>query len=583
MDTKEPSFWGRFKSRDDLLEFGTDALLLFALQLKFGIEDIELVANNSLTEGSRDKKADLVYIDSEAGHVVIAQTYISQDANRKEAPANKASDLNTAVAWLLSRPIDDLPIGIKPHAGELRQAVNDGTIKSVYMWYVHNLPESRNVKNELTTVEHSANAAIRAHFPHRGDIKIQASEVGISTLEGWYKSLSSPILISEEFTVPISKGFQIGGPDWQAYVTSISAKWLYNQFQSYRDDLFTADVRGYLGSRKADSNINNGIKQTVHDDPSHFWVYNNGITALVNKFEEKELNNETQICFEGISIVNGAQTIGAIGSLDGPPDDDAKVQIRFITCSNRERLHKVVLYNNSQNRLTPPDFRSTDPVQTTLVSEFEKIPSVEYVPRRGGYEDIIRRRSNMLPSVVAGQALAAFHGDPDIAYHEKTHMWEDDTLYSRYFCEKTTAKHIIFAYSLLRAVEKKKLNLRNQSKEDSLIDIEKTQLDFFRKRGSTFLMTSAISSCLEIFLNKRIPNLFSVTFKSNLPLEEAASKWLPIVKIASAFTSKLEGGLSDGFRTRESMDVAVGTFRELMYSTKEANTSIYSVFSNEVN
>jgi len=46
MDAKE-SFWATFESRDDLKQFGVDALLLFALQLKFGIEDISVVASNS--------------------------------------------------------------------------------------------------------------------------------------------------------------------------------------------------------------------------------------------------------------------------------------------------------------------------------------------------------------------------------------------------------------------------------------------------------------------------------------------------------------------------------------------------------
>ena len=121
-------FWNAFKSRDDLNKFGCDALLLFALQLRFEIEDISLVASNSLTEGSDDKKADLVYIDSELGHAVVAQTYICKNLGKDQAPANKASDLNTAVSWLLSRPINDLPVGIRTHAEELRQSINDEKI-----------------------------------------------------------------------------------------------------------------------------------------------------------------------------------------------------------------------------------------------------------------------------------------------------------------------------------------------------------------------------------------------------------------------------------------------------------------------
>ena len=582
METKDFSFWAAFKSRDDLSQFGVDALLLFALQLKFGIEDILLVASNSLTEGSDDKKADLIYIDSESGHAVIAQAYMSEDMSKTEALRNKASDLNTAVSWLLIRPINGLPMSIRSHAEELRQAIKDRAIETIYIWYVHNLPESQNVQNELTTVEHAAISAIQSKFPDCGEIKIQALEVGRATLEEWYKSISTPILVTKEFTIPISGGFELGEADWRTYVTSIPAKWLYEQFQLYGTKLLSADVREYLGSRKADTNINYGIKQTAHDDPGHFWVFNNGITALVHEFEERKRHNEREIYFKDISIINGAQTVGVIGNLDAPPDDKAKVQVRFITCNNIRTVRDIVRYNNSQNKITPPDFRSTDPIQRRLLDEFRDIPSVEYLPRRGGHEDVIKRRPNALPSVTAGQALAAFHGDPGIAYHKKTHMWEDDALYAKYFNERTKARHIIFAYSLLKAVGQKKIDLWEKSKNNSLIQIEKEQLHFFRKRGSTFLMASAIARCLEIFLNKQISNLFSMAFRGNLSPEEATERWSSIVEPASAFTAPLIEGLSDGFKTRETVDKAIQTFQSLIAATKQANATIYAEFAKQV-
>lgn len=576
------SFWGAFTSRDDLNQFGVDALLLFALQLRFRIEDIEVVASNSLTEGGDDKKADLVYIDSEVGHAVIAQTYVGQDMDKKEAPANKASDLNAAISWLLRRPINELPSGIKSHAEELRQVIEDRAIKTINIWYVHNLPESDNVKNELITVEHGARDAIKANFSTYGDIEIQALEVGIHTLEEWYKSISTPILVSEEFTIPISGGFEISDTDWKAYVTSIPAKWLYEQFQAYKTDLFSANVRDYLGSRKVDENINNGIKDTAHSNPGHFWVYNNGITVLVHKFEERKHTDKMEIYIKGFAIVNGSQTTGAIGNLDTPPDDNAKVQVRFITCNSPDTVYDIVKYNNSQNRITAPDFRSTDNIQRRLVTEFSGISDVIYMPRRGGHEDAIKRRPNVLPSVSAGQALAAFHGDPGIAYHEKTHMWEDDNLYSRYFNSATTAKHIVFAHALLKSVERKKIDLWNKSKANNLTEIEKRQLEFFRKRGSTFLMASAIARCLELILNVPIPNSFRIAFKSNLSPEGAVNRWSSIVEAVSVFTAPLIEGLSDGFKTREIVEKAVQEFQSLVASTKQANVAIYSKFSQDV-
>ena len=91
------------------------------------------------------------------------------------------------------------------------------------------------------------------------------------------------------------------------------------------------------------------------------------------------------LTIKGISIVNGAQTTGAIGSLNRPPEDDLMVPIRFIWTTNQARVQEIIRFNNSQNKISASDFRSTDAVQKRLKSEFEKIPDAEYEGgRRGG-------------------------------------------------------------------------------------------------------------------------------------------------------------------------------------------------------
>lgn len=588
MVIKKSPFWEAFESRTDLKQYGVNALSLFALQLKFGIEDIDLVAEDSITEGGDDKKADLVFIDTEMGYVVIAQTYISKkllgkDGKPKKAKANKASDLNTAVPWLLSRSINKLPEKLKSHAKELRRAISEGAIKHINIWYVHNLLESVNVRNELETVEHTASSIIKNNFSQYKNISIQALEVGRHTLDEWYKAILTPILVTDNYYIPISDGFNITEKDWQAYVTAIPATWLYKLFNKYGTDLFSADVREYLGSRGSDDNINNGIKKTAKNDPEHFWVYNNGITVLVYKFKEIITGKTKKLHIKGFSIVNGAQTTGAIGNLKKPPKDNAMVQVRFITCDNQETLRHLVKYNNTQNKMLGPDSRSNDPIQNRLIKEFKLIPEISYSPRRGGREDIIKRKSDGLPSVVAGQALAAFHGDPDIAYHEKTHMWDDNKLYSTYFNDHTTAKHILFALSLLKSVEKKKMTLWEKSKDNKLIGKENDQFSFFRKRGSIFMMTSAIAGCLEDILKKQIPNKFNLAFKNNIPLETASEIWTPIVNIASAFTEPLIAGLADGFKAHDTVNNAISQFQSHMKATIEANPAKFSKFQKHVN
>jgi hypothetical protein len=272
-----------FDTRSDLTEYGENALALFALGLRFGLEDLESVAANAITAGSDDKKCDLVHVDNDDGYAVIVQCYFSSTP-KKEAPANKASDLNTGVSWLLQQPMSELPERLKYAAEELRNGLNDGTVTDLHIWYVHNLDESTNVLRELKAVESTAQAALERHFSGK-EIKVSAREVGISTLSTWYIDAQSPILVNDTFNIPIKGGYEIDESKWQSYVTAIPAQFIYSIYDKYKVRLFSANVRDYLGSRRSDANINNGIKTTADKEPHNFWVFNNGLTILVHDYK----------------------------------------------------------------------------------------------------------------------------------------------------------------------------------------------------------------------------------------------------------------------------------------------------------
>ena len=181
------------------------------------------------------------------------------------------------------------------------------------------------------------------------------------------------------------------------------------------------------------------------------------MTALVNGLTLANKNKKLHLTLNGISIVNGAQTTGAIGSLLEKPNKRLNVPTRFIWTKDDSLVENIIKFNNSQNKISASDFRSTDSIQKRLKAEFTKIP--EEGGRRGGASDAIKRRPNLLPSYTVGQALAAFHGDPVIAYDRKSNIWINDRTYSSYFKEETTAKHIVFAYSLYKAIGDKKTDL----------------------------------------------------------------------------------------------------------------------------
>jgi hypothetical protein len=439
------------------------------------------------------------------------------------------------------------------------------------------------VADEITAVEHTASVAIKRILPTAGT-KALAREFGSNYFTRLYRESESPILVTEIIPIIVPTGFKITGKDWSAFQTILPGKFFYSLYKKHGLDLFSANIRDYLGSRASDSNINYGIKNTAENEPDNFWVFNNGITALVNGLTIAKRDSRYRLKLKGISIVNGAQTTGAIGSLLHSPKKELNVAVRFIWTKSDSLVENIIKYNNSQNKISASDFRSTDAIQKRLKSEFAKIPGAEYEGgRRGGASDAIKRRPNLLPSYTVGQALAAFHGDPVIAYDRKSDIWINDRTYSSYFKEETTAKHIVFAYSLYKAVGDKKLSLVSKNKDGTeLTQIEKEQLAFMEKKGAILLTCAAFSDCLEIMLSRPIPNRFRLSFGDRVSPEKAEALWAEVLEPLFALISQLNAAFSSNRINTELAKKAIPAFRNVAAAVSGANQRVFKKFASNV-
>lgn len=579
--TTEPGWRNAFNIMKANYSLTDDAVGVFAINLRFDLDDIQTIVSEAITGGGDDKKCDVLYVDKERQMAVIAQCYISK-RSRPAAPANKASDLNTALTWLLSTDLDQLPEALKGRADELRAAINAGEIKQFYIWYVHNLPCSQNVLDELRVVEITARAAL-SRYPSSQDINIFAEEICETQLDRLYTQAERTVIVTDEILLSVPDAIEIKERDWTSVVTTVHGSWLHDLYLKYKTDLFSANLRGYLGSRESDSNINNGIKTTAHDEPKNFYVYNNGITALVLDYElGKRSRVGRKLKINGISIVNGAQTTGSIANLDEAPAADLQVAIRFVKASNDPIVANIVRFNNSQNKLQAADFRSTDPIQERLRTEFESIPDAEYEGgRRGGVSDAIKRSKFTLPSYTVGQSLAAFHGDPVTAYDKKSELWTNEKSYRQIFTDRTTARHIVLCYSLLSAVNQRKQELSQKQRNDptSLTNIENISLAFLSKKGANYLLVHVISQCMETILGKPIPNRFDLHFAKNISPGAAARIWFPIVDMMLSLSNQLENAFSRSRISNESMTKVVPNFVGVVASISALQKETFDKFA----
>lgn len=521
-------------------QYGELGLILFTLGLRFDIDDIDYLATECLTDGPADRKIDALYIDEDTGTGVIIQHYFSKDEAKSEAPANKASDLNTAVTWAISLEESKLPSEIKPFIVKLRNSILNDEVDIIEIWYVHNLPESINVEKELDGVEQTLHAALKTRFRDK-KISINVKEYGNRSIEHLFIGQNFFIKIPDTLKLFVSNGFEIQKSDWKSFITSINANWLFDAYNRYGQDLFNANIRGYLGNRRS-RGINQKIIETCLSDADNFWAYHNGITCWVDNYSY----DEGKLTINGLSIINGAQTTGAIGSLPTRPADNILVPARFIKCEKPDVLKKIIEYNNTQNYIEPADFRSHDEVQKRLVDEFSRLSGVVYLARRGpsvsssGYSPGLEQLSR---DTVA-QALTAFHGESDRAYNHRKDIWIQNSYYNDVFNEKTTAKHIIFIYSLLKTIEDKKRELLNK---DSTSGFESRILEYLRERGSILFLMEVIGYCIEIIINEPIPDKFNLSF-GRATLSESEGYWKTILDTLLSFVPDLKLALEQKFK-----------------------------------
>ena len=567
--------------------FGSNDIAVFASKLRLGFDDIETFAAEALTDSNNDKKCDLVYVNEDDGLIVLGQSYRTEDlfTPKREAKANKASDMNAAVSWLLSGNLEGAPTTLKSATETLRAAIHDHTIDRLELWYIHNLPESINVRDALETAAETAKGLLNTYYPEQAKrIRIVPVEMGRETIGELYETNDVPIAVTAPVEFSVDYGFPFEGENWRCFSTLVSAADLHSQWNRHKTSLLSPNVREYLGLKRDSSNVNYGIRQTMQEEPENFAIFNNGITVLTHgvsiggvdltsetledgTFEDAlNQNGPLTLVAKGVGIINGGQTTGTIGELSKDMASNAaraKVMARFVISDDPDVLSKIVKFNNTQNKVEAADFRSTDKRQEDLRSEFETIPEAIYRGgRRGGDSDKILRtgkKETLLGDKEVVQSLAAFHGDPNLAYNQTTQIWEDNTTYAKIFSADLTARHIVFTFSLLKAVLSQRQRLKTTPTDD-LTSLEKEARDFLSYRGSHILLVAAIGHSIETIIGAPVKNKALLTFKENLSPETAEGLWEPVVRGVLPIASEMTEAIRKGLKNKEAVGSALGAF-----------------------
>lgn len=174
--------------------------------------------------------------------------------------------------------------------------------------------------------------------------------------------------------VPVLRASQEGSP-LDSYIAVISGVQLAAIYDKWGARLLEANVRSFLQAR---NKVNRGIRDTIRDDPSMFFSYNNGLTATAEGVEIAEMGEGLFLMSaDNFQIVNGGQTTASIHAARKLSPEQLKgvfVQMKLTVVP--PSLAEVVVPNisqfaNSQNKVNAADFFANHPFHVRM-EEFSR-------------------------------------------------------------------------------------------------------------------------------------------------------------------------------------------------------------------
>lgn len=157
---------------------------------------------------------------------------------------------------------------------------------------------------------------------------------------------------------------QAGSNDeYTAYLCNIPGSILAHLYNTYGGRLLEGNVRSFLSAK---GKINKGIRNTILNEPSMFFAYNNGIAATAYGVEVEY----GEVCpyitqITSLQIVNGGQTTASLAAAiihdkdraNGLKDIYVPMKLSVVTPEKAmELIPSIAKFANKQNKVSDADF-----------------------------------------------------------------------------------------------------------------------------------------------------------------------------------------------------------------------------------
>ncbi|GAA63468.1 hypothetical protein P20311_1253 [Pseudoalteromonas sp. BSi20311] len=199
------------------------------------------------------------------------------------------------------------------------------------------------------------------------------------------------------------------------------------------------NVRGFVQKSK----YNEAIAKSLREEPSKFFMYNNGMTIVTKdiKAEPVNGNKKIRITINDFQVLNGGQTLRTLHNFNALNESNitdylskSEVLVRIFNASNSDAVNKIAEYTNSQNSISNVDLKSLSTLQIQLEQLLDE-HNIIYSRKNGdtGMNDQKEYRYKISMEQF-GQILFAIQGSPEKSSNQKQHIF--GKYYDEIFSEK---------------------------------------------------------------------------------------------------------------------------------------------------
>lgn len=354
------------------------------------------VAAQTITDGYHDIGIDAVYNDITQKKLILVQSKWRRDGNGG-ITQNEANTFVEGVKRIINLDFDGCNDKLSAKQQEIASAIKDMDYQ-IEMVFCHTGSQSINTyaRRPIQELLSQVNEDDLTELLLFTEYKLQDIYDYLANGQNNDNIILDDVILSN---------WGIVEAPYKAYYGTIPVAAIGEWYNQYGNKLFAKNIRYYKGSTE----VNKGIKNVLKNEPDKFFYYNNGIKLLCKKITKKAAYSTDckhgLFNLEGVSIVNGAQTTGTIGSVfaeDPESLSSAFVYIQMIDLgdTNNEQATQITRLSNTQNRIESKDFASLDPNQERLRMELS-FGHIQYLYKPGSILDSPEQQISYDEAIVA--------------------------------------------------------------------------------------------------------------------------------------------------------------------------------------